>query len=40
MSSDATQIAGPEAVDRGPDTMATTDTHPVLPKSLEDLERE
>jgi pSer/pThr/pTyr-binding forkhead associated (FHA) protein len=40
MSSDATQIAGPEAAERGPDTLATTDTHPVLPKNLEDLERE
>jgi pSer/pThr/pTyr-binding forkhead associated (FHA) protein len=40
MSAGSTQITGPGAAERGPDTLATTDTHPVLPKSLEDLERE
>ncbi|HZY84261.1 MAG TPA: FHA domain-containing protein [Gemmataceae bacterium] len=40
LSSDTNQVADPGAPTRGPDTLATTDTHPVLPKSLEDLERE
>jgi pSer/pThr/pTyr-binding forkhead associated (FHA) protein len=40
LSSDTNQPAASEAPRRGPDTLATTDTHPVLPKSLEDLERE
>jgi pSer/pThr/pTyr-binding forkhead associated (FHA) protein len=38
MSADSTQFTCPEGVERGPDSLATTDTHPVLPKSLEDLE--
>jgi pSer/pThr/pTyr-binding forkhead associated (FHA) protein len=33
-------LGGPDVLDRGPDTMATTDTHPVLPKDLEDAQRE
>ena len=37
---DSTQVAAPDAAERGPDTLATTDTHPVLPKNLEELERE
>jgi pSer/pThr/pTyr-binding forkhead associated (FHA) protein len=36
----ATQVVSPEVTERGPDTLATTDTHPVLPKRLEELERE
>jgi pSer/pThr/pTyr-binding forkhead associated (FHA) protein len=40
LSSDTNHPAAAEAPTRGPDTLATTDTHPVLPKSLEDLERE
>jgi pSer/pThr/pTyr-binding forkhead associated (FHA) protein len=40
MSASATQVADPEAAERGPDTLATTDTHPVLPKRLEELEQE
>jgi pSer/pThr/pTyr-binding forkhead associated (FHA) protein len=40
VSATSTQIAAPGALERGPDTMATTDTHPVLPKSLEELEQE
>jgi pSer/pThr/pTyr-binding forkhead associated (FHA) protein len=40
MPAEGTQVAPPGAPERGPDTLATTDTHPVLPKNLEDLERE
>ena len=29
-------ITGPDTLERGPDTLATTDTHPVLRKDLED----
>ncbi len=36
VSADATQIANSNALERGPDILATTDTHPVLPKNLKE----
>ena len=33
-------VVSPDALYRGPDTKATTDTHPVLPRDLEEAERE
>ncbi len=35
VSADATQVSGPDALDRATDVLSTTDTHPVLPKDLE-----
>jgi pSer/pThr/pTyr-binding forkhead associated (FHA) protein len=40
VSADSTQIASPDALEHGTDVLATTETHPVLPKDLKDMKQE
>ena len=37
---DSTQITSPDALERGPGVLSTTDTHPALPKDLKDVEQQ